>query len=246
MENNNEILQIEDRRENYYRVSNRIFNQDLDVYEIGVYSILCRFANNKTTESYPSQQKIADMLKVSKRQVARAVKSLVEKKIIFKKTGGLGFSNKYYLIALPCDMETLVTDCHKGSDSQAQGVVTDRLPIKTKTINTKKKDLFMFEEFWKAYDYKKKRCDCEKAWCKLDIPTREIILKAVPNYVLNSPEKQYRMHPLKYLSKRCWEDEITPKFKNNKTTTFQDKYNEGLKILKKLDDAEKQDIPRQL
>ena len=146
--NNNELIHIEDRREHYFKISNRIFKQELDIYEIGVYSVLCRFANNNTAMSYPSYQTIADMLKISKRKAMDSVKSLVQKSIIFKKQGNKGFSNKYYLCSLPCISESLVQEMHPpgapgamGSAPGAMGVVHQVPPKKTHVKKTHKKDL---------------------------------------------------------------------------------------------------------
>ena len=108
-------FQIVDLRENYFKVSNRIFNEDLDIYEIGVYSVLCRFANNDSSESFPSLTKICEMTKISRPKVIKVLTSLAEKEIIIKKKGHLGKSNRYYLMSLPSKRELLVNTINHGS-----------------------------------------------------------------------------------------------------------------------------------
>jgi DNA-binding MarR family transcriptional regulator len=141
-------LEIVDRREHYFKVSNHIFNQELNVYEIGVYSCLCRFADNDSTESFPSITKIQKMLNVSRPKVVSSIKSLVEKKIIFKKMGHTGKSNRYYLLNLPSKQQLLVNDINQGSKPhlptskpRLPEVVNEVNSIKTYSKKTNKKDL---------------------------------------------------------------------------------------------------------
>lgn len=143
-----ENFKILDLRESYYKVSNRIYDESLniDVYELGVYNCLCRFANNENTESYPSITKIQQMLKISRPKVVSATKSLIEKELILKKQGHSGKSNRYYLMPIPSKRELLVNAINQGSKPGELGVVNEVNPIKTKLIKTKEENIEAVKE----------------------------------------------------------------------------------------------------
>jgi len=133
-------LEIVDLREKYFKVSNQIFEEKLDIYEIGVYSVLCRFANNDSSESFPSITRIQEMLKVSRPKIVKTLKSLTEKGIIHKKSGNKGYSNRYYLMSLPSKRELLVNEINQPSKPQLPQVVNEVNSIKTNNKKTNNKD----------------------------------------------------------------------------------------------------------
>lgn len=67
-----------------------------------------------------------------------------------------------------------------------------------------------FESFWNAYDKKRGRADCEKVWSKInpDDALANRIVRAARTYALATPDKAYRKDPVRWLSHRCWEDEV--------------------------------------
>ena len=67
-----------------------------------------------------------------------------------------------------------------------------------------------FEMFWNAYDKKRGRSDCEKQWARInpDDALASRIVRAARTYALATPEKAYRKDPVRWLSHRCWEDEV--------------------------------------
>ena len=65
-----------------------------------------------------------------------------------------------------------------------------------------------FEEFWFLYDKKTGKDKAYKKFIKLSNKDHIDILKAIPNYVIATPDKTYRKDPLTYLNGRHWEDEI--------------------------------------
>ena len=147
---------IIDRREKYFKVSNNIFSEDLDIYEIGIYSVLCRFANNDTSESFPSITRICNMVKISRPKAISTIKKLVSKNIILKKQGNTGYSNRYYLKSLPSKQETLVNDINQPS-KQDLPPSKPRLPEVVNEVNSKKtnkKDLIKKTNY-KANSFKK-------------------------------------------------------------------------------------------
>lgn len=75
-----------------------------------------------------------------------------------------------------------------------------------------------FEEFWKAYSYKKGRKQAEEKWNRLKLADKLACMAAVPAYVASTRKPTdpivpnayipFRMHPLTYLNGERWEDEI--------------------------------------
>ncbi len=68
--------------------------------------------------------------------------------------------------------------------------------------------LFLFDVFWDAYDKKKGRPKCEGLWKKLTGAEVELIFDNLPNYVLSTPDKQFRKNPETWLRNKSWTDEI--------------------------------------
>jgi hypothetical protein len=66
----------------------------------------------------------------------------------------------------------------------------------------------LFENFWTMYDKKVGRETCMKKFLKLDLPVIEKILQVVPNYVVTTPDKEFRKNPETWLNNKCWNDEI--------------------------------------
>jgi len=63
-----------------------IDRDDIDVFEMGVYMVLCRYENRKKGTAFPSASTIAKKLGVSVRKVQYTVTKLVEKGLITKRT----------------------------------------------------------------------------------------------------------------------------------------------------------------
>lgn len=67
--------------------------------------------------------------------------------------------------------------------------------------------LSRFCEFWSLYDKKKDKAKAEKKWKRLTKKQKEKIFEVLPNYIKQTPDKQYRKNPLTWLNGECWEDE---------------------------------------
>lgn len=82
-----------------------------------------------------------------------------------------------------------------------------------------------FEDFWNKYDYKKgKKEDVKAKWLKLHDKDREDIMAYLPGYILSTPDKQFRKHPMTFLNKESWKDELSPSTnRNNKPSVFAEK-----------------------
>lgn len=68
---------------NYFMVSNEIFSIGLDFREISLYSYLLRCENRKTYQCYPSYKTIGHAIGMSENTVAKYVRQLEEKGLIY-------------------------------------------------------------------------------------------------------------------------------------------------------------------
>lgn len=92
-----------------------------------------------------------------------------------------------------------------------------------------------FEDWWNAYDNKKKKELARKKWNRLNEKEKQAAEFHTPQYVeLEAPDKTYRQHPTTYLHQKTFNDEITPRNKNGKGSkpafTEDDAINEFAKI----------------
>ena len=67
---------------NYFRLPNDIFNLDLSVGEIAVYTFILRMENRRTYTCFPSYKTIGRALNMSKNTVSKYVHSLADKRLI--------------------------------------------------------------------------------------------------------------------------------------------------------------------
>lgn len=82
-------------------------------------------------------------------------------------------------------------------------------------------DIFIwpsFLDFWDKYEKKQDRPKCEKKWEKINQEAREKIMLHLEDYILSTPDKQYRKNPLTYLNSESWENEIITPNTNGKFT----------------------------
>ena len=70
---------------NYFMVPNEIFSIGLDYREISLYSYLLRCENRETYQCYPSYKTIGKAIGMSENTVAKYVRQLEEKGLIFTK-----------------------------------------------------------------------------------------------------------------------------------------------------------------
>ena len=68
---------------NYFMVPNEIFSLGLDYREISLYTYLLRCENRETYQCYPSYKTIGKAIRMSENTVAKYVRSLEEKGLIY-------------------------------------------------------------------------------------------------------------------------------------------------------------------
>jgi len=79
-----------------------------------------------------------------------------------------------------------------------------------------------FDLFWNLYDKKVDKKDCLKKWAKIKQKDKDKIFVVVENYVKSTPNIKFRKHPLTWLNKESWNDEI----EKEKTKTTEEHYQE--------------------
>ena len=65
-----------------------------------------------------------------------------------------------------------------------------------------------FDYWWGLYDKKRGRDRCLTKWRRLTPQERRDCIRATPQYVASTPDKQYRKDPFSYLNQKAWTDEI--------------------------------------
>ncbi len=121
------------------------------IYSTGVYLSLCRHSN-KEQFCWPSQRKIAEELKISSRQVGRAIKILEKFNIIKKIRVGKKLNNRYLLLD-----KSEWADSPIKKDQQSNHTATDslvhsketNLRIKNKKEDSSKKPYFWNKSMWR-------------------------------------------------------------------------------------------------
>lgn len=102
--------------------------------------------------------------------------------------------------------------------------------VKAKTeLVSDKKYIPMFDHFWDMYDKKKARPKCEGLWKKLTGKELELIFNNLPNYVLSTPNKQFRSNPETWLRNKGWNDEVITNERHEKNTPTLSAYERQVK-----------------
>lgn len=99
---------------------------------------------------------------------------------------------------------------HSGTQVGTHSGTQPGTIIKTKVNETKEYLInISFDEFWDAYDKKKGSIKkIKKMWERLKDEDREAIMKYIPLYKLEQPEKTWRKNPETFLNNEGWKDEI--------------------------------------
>jgi hypothetical protein len=122
---------VKDRRSGFAIIDNTLIDDYgplIGAYGIAAYCILVRFARADGTDSYPSYQKVADLMGASRSTAIRAIKRLIELRLIEKEKrsiNGESLSNIYALI-----------DITKLEVLQVVGSVSQELPSVTQLLGS--------------------------------------------------------------------------------------------------------------
>jgi hypothetical protein len=126
------------RPRNFFWCDNIIIDQyarHLGPYALAVYVALVRHADSRTQTCYPSYATLAEELAISRDSVRRAVKTLLQYKLIGRKRrqspDGDPASNLYFLLGVGAHSTHLGAHSTQGRGSQHRGVGAQAAPNKT-------------------------------------------------------------------------------------------------------------------
>ena len=200
----------------------------LSILQHGAYTLLIDSCYDR--EIFPTMEDAIDWVWASSDSEVDAVKFVLKK--FFIEDDGFYIQNriqedlaKYHAnsltnkrIAIERENKKKQTKAEVNSTKREQ-TVNDKVDLSNEaTPNhkplTKNKEpyidnrLFMFDEFWDLYDKKKGRPKCEGLWKKLTGDEVGLIFNSLSNYVLSTPEKQFRSNPETWLRNKGWNDEV--------------------------------------
>jgi hypothetical protein len=75
----------------------------------------------------------------------------------------------------------------------------------------------LFNDFWKIYDKQVERKKCLEKFEKLKDEEIKLIFENLPNYITNTPDKQFRKNPSTWINNKCWND---TEYSKPKTITY--------------------------
>lgn len=213
---------------NYTVLPNKIFNDGLSIEAIGLLSYFLSLPHDWVI--YKTQ--LHSQLNMGREKLDRVFKELQDKGYVLsvKEMNDKGqFIYNHIVYDNPYNGEPITDKPHTEkplTDNQLL-LSTNEQSTKIKSKEDKEK---LFESFWDLYDKKVEKDACKKKFLKLDLHVIEKILQVVPNYVLTTPDKQYRKNPETWINNKCWNDELIlrlpeiPKKQNN--TNIQPTYGE--------------------
>ena len=154
---------------------------------------------------------ITEDLGISVQQYRTALKKLVQSGEIVKKA-----TNAYTILTLT-KWEKMQHDQQTDNKRITNEQQTDNkriYPTKESKEDkerkeSKEKRLFDFETFWKTYAKPEGKKKASEKFLKLHQKDVDKILTVVKNYVISTPDKQYRKHPITWINGEHWNDEIT-------------------------------------
>lgn len=103
-EKQDEVFEVRDVRGNFLWIDNEVVDQHakkVGAIALAVYAVLCRHADNKTGNCFPSQSLMAEKLGISISSIRRSVKALLDTGLISFKRDGVGCTAKTIYTVLP-------------------------------------------------------------------------------------------------------------------------------------------------
>lgn len=150
---------------------------------------------------------ITEDLGISIQQYRTAVKKLIQSGEIVKKA-----TNGYTILTLT-KWDKMQHDQQTDNKRITNEQQTDNkriTPTKESKEDKERKESkeIDFDIFWKDYNYPKNKANAKKKFLRLSQNNIDKVLSVVKNYVISTPDKQYRKHPLTWLNGEGWNDEI--------------------------------------
>jgi hypothetical protein len=185
-----------------------------------VFALIYGFSQDGETEFTGSINYITRWLNCSRPTAMKALRVLTEKSFICKSTvtmNGVSFNRYKVNLGVVKKLYTLSKSDDLGSKETLQGVVKkldggSKETLPNNTINTiidNKEEIITFDEFWSMYGKSSDKKKCSEKFERLTDKELDKIKSNLPNYILSTPDVQFRKNPLTWLNGKCWEDEVT-------------------------------------
>jgi DNA-binding transcriptional MerR regulator len=133
----------------------------------------------------------------------QTIRTLLKK---FEKTNEINIqtTNKFTIVTI-CKYE-----CYQQENEQTNTQLTNKQQTTNNQLTTNKNDNnnkeILFNDFWKLYDKQVDRKKCLDKFLKLTDDEIKLIFENLPNYILNTPDKQFRKNPITWINGKCWND----------------------------------------
>jgi len=99
--------------------------------------------------------------------------------------------------------------------------ITNEQQTSSQRVTTNKNDKnnkeVLFNDFWIVYDKQVDRKKCLEKFEKLKDEEIKLIFENLPNYIRNTPDKQFRKNPSTWINNKCWND---TEYSKPKTITY--------------------------
>lgn len=195
-----------------------LVSQDLKPNSKILYGIITSLATQKGY-CYASNSYLAKIIGSSNGAVSRYVAELVDYGFLgseYVKQGKETKERRLYVLG-DSILQGGSSIRKGGSAERATGVVPYAQRDSNNKDNIKDNNaLSRFNEFWSLYDKKVDRAKCERKWKRITGKQKDKIFEVLPNYIKQTPDKQYRKNPHTWLNGQCWEDEDIQKAEPDK------------------------------
>jgi hypothetical protein len=160
---------------------------------------LFNYVNDKNPETSDKLTKMCFIpIKQSLKRDLKKYEKYVEKQSVNGKKGGRPKNPTLSQITQP----------FIGKPKKADSVSVS-VSVNDNVINKQKeKRLLDFETFWKTYAKPEGKKKASEKFLKLPQKDADKILTVVKNYVISTPDKQYRKNPTTWLNGEHWNDEL--------------------------------------
>jgi DNA-binding transcriptional MerR regulator len=126
------------------------------------------------------------------------------KKLIKTNEINIQTTNKFSVVTI-CKYE-----CYQQENESINEQLTNKQQTTNNQLTTNKNDKnekeILFNDFWKIFDKQIDRKKCLEKFLKLKDEEIKLIFENLPNYIRNTPDKQFRKNPATWINNKCWND----------------------------------------
>ena len=170
--------------------------------------------NDGAVYIFYTQDKLSEIMNISRRTVARVIIQLKENNLIDVVQQGRGLPAKIYVKKLKPNTNASKNDFIESNNKQDTiDEIKEEKQVKEKS-KTENKQQEYFSIFWASYPKKVGKGAAEKSWKKIK-PTKDLLEKmlnaietAKQSMQWNKDNGQYIPNPATWLNQKRWEDEI--------------------------------------